>query len=100
MTDTSDALRAAFPDVAISHGRSVYFRITDAARVLDFIKARGWAVLGLEGFHAEGQRIRPDLDHIADLSQAGGSPDAAQRLIATWSQDPGLLVHLTVRGAG
>ena len=97
MTDATAALSGAFPGEAIPRGRAVLFRLTDAPRVLDFLRSRGWQVLGIEGFHADGSGVRPDLDRIADLSTAADGVRSARHLLDAWADDPALLVQFTVR---
>jgi hypothetical protein len=74
----------------------VYFRISDATRVLDYLRSQDWQLLGLEGFHVD-SGLRPDLDRIADLSTATDGIQSAQGILDAWARDVSLLIHFTVR---
>ncbi len=67
------------------------------------------AVVGLEGFHADGADLVPDLDFIADLStvapdaawrtRVDACADAALRLLERWAaEDRDLLVQFVCVG--
>jgi hypothetical protein len=100
MDESTAALRAAFPAEAFEHGESVYFPIQDAKRVVAFLEARGWPILGLEGLHTDGEAIYPRLDRIADFSGFESAVDTfadARRILDIWERDESLLIDFTVQ---
>jgi hypothetical protein len=50
------------------HGSASLVRAKDVDAFLDAAGRHGVTVLGIEGFHAHGTQIVPDLDAILDLS--------------------------------
>jgi hypothetical protein len=96
MNDTTTVLAQAFPAEAVSRSRSVYFLISDAPRVLEFVRSQKWRLLGVEGFHADQSSITPDLSRIADLSAATDGVEAAARILNLWRLDGSLYVHFTL----
>lgn len=100
MDEATAALRDAFPAEAIEDGLSVYFPIADAKRVVAFLEAREWPILGLEGLDSDGQTIYPRIDRIADFSGSGTEVDtfaAARQILNQWEGDESLLIDFTVR---
>jgi len=100
MDESTAALKAAFPAEALPHGDSVYFRMSDAKRVVAFLESRGWPILGLEGLHTDGQAIYPDFDRIADFSgieTAADSFASARLILDMWDGDDSLLIDFTVQ---
>jgi hypothetical protein len=72
------------------------FGVPDAARVIDFLRSRNWRVLGVDGFHTDGSGFRPDLDRVADLSEATHGTESAGRILDAWQDDPTLYVEFTI----
>jgi hypothetical protein len=96
MSEPDLDLYNAFPREVIVRGQSLYFRIGDAPRVVQFLRGQGIDVLGIEGFHGDQRGIRPDLDRIADLTGAADSAQSAWWVLSQWAADPSLLVEFTV----
>ena len=63
---------------ADDRGGTFLLRPLDALLVLNAARDRGHLVLGVEVFRADGVRITPLLDWIADFSELNGRPNASQ----------------------
>ncbi|MGL4288676.1 MAG: hypothetical protein ACRCVA_20170 [Phreatobacter sp.] len=62
------------------HGVAL-FNKTDSYRLLAHCRARGIAVLGIEGFRLDGVSRIPDMNFIADFSLVLAVPDHGERVV-------------------
>jgi hypothetical protein len=107
MIDIHNELIKAFPNEATSGGRSVYFEVGKAVGVVKFCQTNGWAVIGLEGFHLDGNDLVPDLGFIADFTGTTHTSSwsdyvqlcatGAETVLNRWVSNPALMVELVVK---
>jgi hypothetical protein len=90
---------------SVQVSNEIYLRMLDALAVIDDADKEDFAILGIECFDLQGDKVRPRLDRIADLSPRAGHAEwrsyqrwanSAARRFFTQFGEPGLVVNLAV----
>lgn len=95
-----DLVRDTGARVLRSWAEDVYVDIESAPSVARWLSDRGERIVGFDGLHSDGNRVSPDLDHIADLSScttAASAREATLQILGEWRRAVRWVDFSTVR---